>query len=293
MEAFLQTWDLFWQTYTAGWLAAVLLSICGIVVVLRDQIFLGASVAQASTVGVALALWVAAGLHLGREEPAFFWILEMGAALFAAGSAALAPLLSGRYGMRLTLESVNGWVFLISGALAILIVSKAPFGLTEVEQILSAGLIGSEVREMSLFAVLLSATLIFTFLFRSRIFLSVLDPDFARSLGIRAFRAELLSFLWVGLVVGLSLRIAGLVYTFGFLVLPAMAARELCRSPMKLLFLTPAFALLCSVPGFILASALDVPMTHMAVFLAGAGALLSFLWKRLQGGRFSSPEENQ
>ncbi|MCB1138592.1 MAG: metal ABC transporter permease [Leptospiraceae bacterium] len=288
MEAFFQSWDLFWQTYATGWLAAALLGICGIVVVLKDQIFLGAAVAQSSTVGVALALWIAAGLGLAREEPSFFWILESGAALFAAGAAILAPVLGGKRGLRLTLESVNGWVFLVSSALAILIVSEAPFGLTEVEQILSAGLLGSQQRELLLFGALLFLTLGLIAWFRHRLFLCLLDPDFARSIGLKAIKIEILSFLWVGLVIGLSLRIAGLVYTFGFLVLPAMAARELCRSPFRLLVVAPTFALICSGLGFFFASVLDVPMTHMAVFLAALGASGAFFWRRLQGWHFSS-----
>lgn len=285
MDAFFQTWDLFWQTYTTGWLVAMLLALCGIVVVLRDQIFLGASVAQASTVGVAVALWIAAGLSLVREDPAFFWILEAGAAIFAAGASILAPLLAGRMGLRLTLESVNGWVFLVSSALSILIVSRAPFGLTEVEQILSAGLLGSQNREILLFGALLALTIFLLLMFRHKIFLSILDPDFARSLRIRAFRIELLSLLWVGLVIGLSLRIAGLVFTFGYLVLPAMAAREISRSPVQLLLISPALALLSSVAGFYFASYLDLPMTHVAVFFIGLCALFSFLWRlwRLEG----------
>ncbi|HBS05942.1 MAG TPA: hypothetical protein DEA96_13320 [Leptospiraceae bacterium] len=288
MESFLQTWDLFWQTYATGWLIAVLLGIVGIVVVLKDQIFLGASVAQASTVGVALSLWLASGLGIVREEPAYFWILEAGAALFASGASVLAPLLAGRMGLRLTLESVNGWVFLISSALAILIVSGAPFGLTEVEQILSAGLLGSQFREVFLFTGLILLTFLLLLLFRHKVFLSILDPDFARSLGIRAFRTEFFAFLWVGLVVGLSLRIAGLVFTFGFLVLPAMASRELSRSPMQLLIISPLLALGSSVLGFVLASWWDLPMTHVAVFISAVFALGSFLWRLTNRARMGS-----
>ena len=95
---------------------------------------------------------------------------------------------------------------------------------------------------------------------------------------------ELLAFLWVGIVVGLSLRIAGLVFTFGYLVLPAMASRELSRSPLQLLIITPALALCASVIGFYSASWLDVPMTHMAVLVIAIFALVSFLGRRFKTG---------
>ncbi len=56
IESFLASWDLFRDTYLVGWLLAVLLSLLGVFVVARDQVFLGAAVTQASTLGVALAL---------------------------------------------------------------------------------------------------------------------------------------------------------------------------------------------------------------------------------------------
>lgn len=278
MDAFIQTWSLFHQTYITGWIVAVLLSLCGIVVVLRDQIFLGVSVAQASTVGVALSLWIAAFLGIDREQSSFFWILEAGAATFAAIAAVVPPILKGKSKLRLTVESVNGWIFLAGGAAAILIVAKAPFGLHEVEQILSAGLLGSEWREVSLFGGLLAITFVFVLLFRFRLLLGLLDAGFARSLGIGSW-LEFFSFLWVGLMLGFSLRVAGLIYTFGFLVLPAMSARELSKSPLQLLWVAPLFALVSSALGFILASALDVPITHMAVFVASVLAFFAFLFR--------------
>ncbi|MCB1167816.1 MAG: metal ABC transporter permease, partial [Leptospiraceae bacterium] len=90
---------------------------------------------------------------------------------------------------------------------------------------------------------------------------------------------EFFSFLWVGLMLGFSLRVAGLIYTFGFLVLPAMSARELSKSPLQLLWVAPLFALVSSALGFILASALDVPITHMAVFVASVLAFFAFLFR--------------
>ena len=53
---FLASWDLFSQAYMTAWLIALLLSLVGVLVVARDQIFLGAAVSQAATLGIAVAL---------------------------------------------------------------------------------------------------------------------------------------------------------------------------------------------------------------------------------------------
>ena len=59
IDEFIASWDLFHWTYIEGWLIALLLALIGVAVVARDQIFIGAAVSQASTVGIALTLYVA------------------------------------------------------------------------------------------------------------------------------------------------------------------------------------------------------------------------------------------
>jgi ABC-type Mn2+/Zn2+ transport system permease subunit len=56
IESFLASWALFQNAYVAGWLIAMLLALLGVVVVTRDQIFLGAAVSQASVLGIAVAV---------------------------------------------------------------------------------------------------------------------------------------------------------------------------------------------------------------------------------------------
>ena len=53
---FLASWALFSQAYMTAWLIAIVLSLLGVLVVARDQIFFGAAVAQAATLGIAVAM---------------------------------------------------------------------------------------------------------------------------------------------------------------------------------------------------------------------------------------------
>ena len=45
---FLESWPLFHNAYLGGWLIGVLLATLGVLVVARDQIFIGAAISQAS-----------------------------------------------------------------------------------------------------------------------------------------------------------------------------------------------------------------------------------------------------
>jgi hypothetical protein len=53
---FLSSWPLFHNAYLSGWLISVLLALIGVLVVARDQIFLGATVPQASALGIAVGM---------------------------------------------------------------------------------------------------------------------------------------------------------------------------------------------------------------------------------------------
>ncbi|MGH7806132.1 MAG: metal ABC transporter permease, partial [Candidatus Binatia bacterium] len=136
IDSFLDSWPLFHQSYLAGWLIAALLALVGVVVVARDQIFLGAAVSQASTLGIAIGMYLAAlgpDTELVERDP---WILSAVAVLFAIGAAlssAAAKRASGD-----TYESITGWVFLASSSLSILVVAQSPHGLEEVHRLLSS-----------------------------------------------------------------------------------------------------------------------------------------------------------
>ncbi len=60
IERFIASLELFWVSYATGWLAALTLALVGVFVVARGQAFIGAAAAQASTLGVAVALWLGA-----------------------------------------------------------------------------------------------------------------------------------------------------------------------------------------------------------------------------------------
>jgi ABC-type Mn2+/Zn2+ transport systems, permease components len=68
IEEFLLSWNLFHNSYLAGWWMALLLSLIGVLVVARDQIFLSAAVSQGSTLGVAFGMWLG-GVVVGEAWP--------------------------------------------------------------------------------------------------------------------------------------------------------------------------------------------------------------------------------
>jgi zinc/manganese transport system permease protein len=279
IEAFLDSWPLFQTTYLAGWSIAVGLSLVGVWVVARDQIFLGVSVAQASTLGVATALWLG-------EVSAFAGIAWLHSDLFAGSLAVAASiataLLTARYGGagRESPEAVTGWVFLLAASLPVLLLADSPHGLEEVHALVFSTILGASRTDLGLLAGLAAATVLAVARYHRALLLFAMDPEMASAVGMRRRLWTALVAVWLGLAVGLSIRVGGTLYAFGCLVLPALVARNLCREVRGVLVLAPVLALAAAVCGFVAAHSADTPPAHTTVALLCALLLLSWPARR-------------
>jgi ABC-type Mn2+/Zn2+ transport system permease subunit len=266
IESFLSSWTLFYQSYLTGWLISLLLSIIGVLVVARDQIFIGAAVSQASTLGIALTMWASVVFPLER----FSWFqsdvfLSAMAVIFSI----LAASITGRGGEtgKESHEAITGWVFLISGSLSILIVSHSPHGLEEIHRLLSSSIIGATTADIWNFSLLTFLTVFLIFLFYRKILLFTLDPSMASAIGMKMRIWSLTTSAWLGLAVGLSIRTSGMLYTFGCLILPALVAKNLCREVRYMFWVAPAVAVGTGIIGFLLANHYDYPPGQMTIGL--------------------------
>jgi ABC-type Mn2+/Zn2+ transport system permease subunit len=280
IESFVDSWELFHLTWLTGWLIAVLLAMVGTVVVARDQIFLGAAVAQTSTFGVALALWLAG---LGAVGDAVWVHEEAFPAASAVAFSILAALVAGRGGgRRESAEAVSGWLFLASASGSILVVARSPHALEEVHRLVASSIIGATFDDVLVFAGLGAGTAAFLGLFRRPLLFATLDPTTASALGLNVRLWTVATSLWLGLAVGLAIRASGMLYTFGALVLPALAARSHCREMWRMLLLAPALGLAGSLAGFVLANDRDLPPAQVAVAVWCLFLLAAWIFRALR-----------
>ena len=282
IHEFLASWSLFHNIYIAGWLIAVLLSSIGVLVAARDQIFLGAAVSQASLLGIAAGMWVASWPSMrGCAWCASDGFLSLAGGVFAVLGALVTAHTSERRGT--SYEAITGWVFLFAGSVAILIVAGSPHGLEEVHRLLSSTIIGATRTDVVVFALSAAATLAALAVWRAPIMLLVMDREMAGAVGVRVRLWDSLLSIWLGIAVGLSSRVSGMLYTFGCLVLPALIAREVCREVRRMFVVSPIVALAASAAAFVLANYYDYPPGQVAVALLAA--LLAPLWitRRVRG----------
>jgi ABC-type Mn2+/Zn2+ transport system permease subunit len=281
IEEFLTSWPLFQNTYLVGWSIALLLSLVGVLAVARDQIFIGAAMSQASTLGIALAMWFGTWiapatlpwLHSDEFLSAMAVAFSLGAALMTAGWAETD---------RESHEAITGWVFLGSASLSILIVSHSPHGLEEIHRLLASSIIGATRTDVWGFSALAALTALFLTATHRRTLLFLMDPAMAAAVGMKTGRWAAIISTLLGLAVGLSIRSSGTLYTFGCLVLPALVAKNICREVGPMFVVAPLVAVLTGAIAFVLANHYDYPPAQMTVVLLSLALAIAWLYRRLR-----------
>lgn len=275
IAAFVESWTLFGHAYLAGWLIGVLLALLGVLVVARDQIFIGAAVSQASLFGIAAGIWTGSRLGAGPES---WWKSDLFHSLMGGLFAVLAALATsdrGRGG-RETPEAVTGWVFLASASGAILLMSHDRLGMEEVNRLLSSTIIGARAQDVWIFLGLTLLTVTVLSVRYRTVVLLALDPDVARAAGVRVGLWNALLSTWLGLVIGFAIHVSGVVYAFASLVLPALVAKNVGHTARSLFVLAPCVSLASGGAAFVLANEYDYPPGQMAA--ACLAGLLAGAW---------------
>lgn len=263
IQSFVESWALFQTTYLAGIALAALLALVGVWVVAREQVFLGAAIGQASTLGIAALLWLAGVLGWPALESR---LAADVAAVTASVTTALLSATPRRLGGA-TAEARTAWIFLLAASLPVLLLAHSPHGLEEVHRLMFSTLLGAHQGELVAFAVLAAVSGLLAWRWSDRLRLLAMDPEMAAAVGLRTRWWLRGIALWLGLAIGLSIRVSGLIYTFGCLVLPALVARQVCREVRPMLWVAPLLAAAAALAAFVVANAADVPPAHATVAL--------------------------
>ncbi len=287
IDAFVTSWPLFHNTYLSGWLIGIVLALLGVLIVARDQIFLGAAVSQASLLGIAIAIllggWITLDEHHWVRSDIFHAIVggvfSIMAALFTARGSPTAG--------RESHEAVTGWIFLLSVSSSVLLMSHSPHGLEEVHRLLSSTLIGATPTDVWIFAGMTAVTIVALWYCHRPALLIVMDREMARAVGLRVGWWDTLFAVWLGTVVGFSIHVAGVIYAFASLVLPALIAKNLSREVRSMFFLAPLFALTSGIFSFMLANHYDYPPGQMATAVLCGGLVVAWIAHFLRATRLS------
>jgi zinc transport system permease protein len=250
-------------------------SVLGVYVVLRRIVFVGAALAELSSAGIALALWLAGRgwmLGLATHPVALALILTIaGVLFFGAGS--------GRG--RIPPDATIGVTYAVAGAAGIILISKAAVG--EAHDIFLAGNIlgitGTDT--LVLLAVAIPVRVVHLVLYKEFLFISF-DRETARTLGYNVNFWNLLLYLTLGLVIAFAMQSAGVMLVFNFLVLPAVTGLLVSRSMAGVFFWSIFSALLAALIGFSLSVPFDLPSSPAIIAVSGVLVFFAFLVRLAQ-----------
>jgi zinc/manganese transport system permease protein len=257
-------WEVMKWPLAACLILPPLLVYLGLHVVKREVIFVDLALAQLATLGTCVGLIL--GYHF-NDRPTFWsslGVTYLGAALFSwSRSSEKGPVPQ---------EAIIGITFVVAAAGVILLLSRVAGGKEELEHLLTGDILnvtGAEVgQRAAVFAVLAA----FYAAFHKRFALISSDPETAFAQGLKVRLWDFLFYAAFALVVVNFVRVAGVLLTFAYLIVPAVCGVMLAQHWMRRLAIGWGVAAIASLLGLSGSYSLDLPTG--AAIVCACGLLL-------------------
>jgi zinc/manganese transport system permease protein len=249
----------------------------GVHVLAREVVFVDIALAQIAALGATAAFLV--GYEMDTWES-----YASGLSATLLGAIVLALTRSRR--RHVSQEAVIGVVYAVSSAAAVLLADRAPHGTEQVRTMLVGNLLAVRPPEVAKVATLYALIGLFHWLCRHPFFKISTDPDAAYREGWRVRLWDFLFYASFGVVVTSSVRIAGVLLVFSYLIVPALAGILLGRTVTQKLLIGWGFGALVSVIGMTASAVLDLPTG--ATVVCAFGLTLIALWVAFQTVRPST-----
>ncbi len=243
----------------------------GVHVLSREVVFVDIALAQIAALGATAAFLLGYETHTW-ESYAF------GLSATLVGALVLALTRSRR--RHVSQEAVIGVVYAVSSAGAVLLADRAAHGAEQVRTMLVGNLLAVQSPEVAKVAILYASIGVFHWLCRRPFFLISTDPAVAFREGWRVRLWDFLFYASFGVVVTSSVRIAGVLLVFSYLIVPALAGIMLGQTVAQKLLIGWGFGTLVSVIGMVASASLDLPTG--ATVVCAFGLTLIALWIAFQ-----------
>jgi zinc/manganese transport system permease protein len=257
--------EFLWIPFLACLVLAGIHVYLGLHVLARGIIFVDLALAQVAALGITVALLAG---HTIQSDAAYWYALAftVGGALFFAVSRAR--------GTAIPQEAIIGIVYAVSAAIAVLVVDRAPQGAEYIKQLLVGSILTVTPREVGALALLYGVVGTLHWIFRRPLLEISFAPDAAAKKERCVGWWDFLFYASFGLVVTSSVRIAGVLLVFSYLIVPATVAALLTNSVSGRLVIGWSLGFAVSVLGLIASAAWDLPTGAAVVATFGLAAAL-------------------
>ncbi len=233
----------------------------GLHVLSRGVIFVDLALAQVAALGITVAFLAG---HAIQSQAAYWYALAFtvgGAALFAVSRVHRAPIPQ---------EAIIGIVYAVSAAAAVLVVDRAPQGGEHIKQLLVGSILTVTPQETARLAGLYGLIGALHLMIRRPLLEISFHPDAAAEKGRWVRWWDFCFYVTFGIVVTSSVRIAGVLLVFSYLIVPAAVGALLSASVTGRLLVGWALGFLVSVLGLSASFAWDLPTGAAVVTTFGA-----------------------
>jgi len=239
----------------------------GVHVLAREVVFVDIALAQIAALGATAAFLF--GHELDTWE-------SYGAGLLATLVGAFVLALTRSRERRVSQEAVIGVVYAASAAGAVLLSDRAPHGVEHIRAMLVGSILTVNGADVVKVGVLYGLVGVLHWCCRRPFFLISTDPGRAYGEGWRVRLWDLVFYASFGVVVTSSVRIAGVLLVFSYLIVPALAATILGGTIATRLLVGWGFGTGVSVVGIVASAGLDLPTG--ATIVCAFGLSLVALW---------------
>jgi len=242
-----------------------ILGYLGIHVLKREVVFIDIALAQIAALGAISAhLLLEAG-----EESILSHISAFGATFLAAAFFAYAR----RTVNEIPLEAIIGVTYAIAAGATLFVAGIATGGHVHVQELLAGSILWTTWTQILSSLTAFALVGVCFFLFRGPFNRISEDYEKARAEGVHVGRWDFVFYALFGIVITLSVRMAGVVVVFAFLIIPATASASLSTRACPRLLIAWGIGIAASVMGLLSAYRWDYSVgPAVAVFL---GLLLS------------------
>ncbi|MDQ3001149.1 MAG: metal ABC transporter permease [Fibrobacterota bacterium] len=191
------------------------LSFFGYHVVRRGVIFVDLALAQVASLGACVGI----AMGLGEDHPLENFLLSLAFTLLGA------LLFSWFRGRRtLPIEALIGVTYAGAMAFSLIVLEKSATGSEELKEMLVGSILTISPQTLGLAAGLFALVGVVLFFARKALFQITEHPEEARRQGRRIWIWDFLFYTAFGIVVTFSVRMAGVLLVFAFLIVPSLAS---------------------------------------------------------------------
>ena len=281
MEFFKDLFTLYGNTVWISLLIGFGCPLVGTFLVLRRMIFIGVALPQLSSTGVAVAL----SMHVwfGHADAAH-GTDQRGLTLIGSTAFSLLAILwlavMERRGKGIT-EGRIGTAYVVATAVSLLLISKCAQAEQGWMHLLKGEIIAVPRGDLILAAVAFAFVLATMLWFRKEFLLVSFDREMAMTLKKNVVMWDVLLYLLIGLTISVAVLSVGPLITFGFLVIPPLAAHLLAANMRQFAVFASILGGVSAFAGCCIAVKWDLPVGPADIAVLGALYFVIFVGQKM------------